>query len=112
MHNPTTINCSSSNPHNMPNNEAISKAIDDLNSQKIPNVNIIAKNTRLFNLHCNITSQQKLLFAMKTIPNCLCYLQMFKNQVLLNISMNFSLGFVSNASIVQRFCCGNNILFH
>ena len=43
MHNPTTIDCSSSNPHNMPVKEAISKAIDDSNSQKIPNVNVTAK---------------------------------------------------------------------
>ena len=43
MHNPTTIDCSSSNPHNMPNTETISKAIDDSNLQKISNVNATAK---------------------------------------------------------------------
>ena len=59
MHNPTTIDSSSSNPHNMPDNEAISKAIDDLSSQEVPNVNATAKKYNIIQsmLQCCFTAK-------------------------------------------------------
>ena len=47
MHNPTKNHLAYSNTHNMANNEAISKAIDDLNSQEVPNVNATAQKYNL-----------------------------------------------------------------
>ena len=43
MHNPTKLHHPHSNIHNMHKNDAILKAIDDLNSQEVPNVNATAK---------------------------------------------------------------------
>ena len=47
MHNPTKSHTQYSNIYSMADNDTISKTIDDLNSQEIPNVNATAKKYNL-----------------------------------------------------------------